>query len=107
MNIIPTFHSIIVSDRPHTPEEMYIHHDVHRNEVMGKTKCSLQRIFISPETDIEKALDFLKRTPHPRDIKVFCEHPEAIQKLVDQVRAVAYSNHQQYLKAITFINDHR
>lgn len=107
MYIIPTFHSIIVSDQPYTEEQMYIQHDIHRDEVMGKKRCSLHRTFICPETDVEKALDFLKYTPHPRDIKVFCEHPEAIQKLVNHINSVAYSNHQQYLKTITFIDDNR
>lgn len=104
MNIIPTFHSIIITDRVLTADQMYIHHDMHRNEVMGAQRSNLQCTAIYPNTDIDQALDFLKRTPHPRSVKVLSEHPESLQNTVNQVNHTVFANHQEYLAAIAAMN---
>ena len=109
MKIIPTFHSIIVTDTVLTADQMYIHHDTHRLEVMGNQRCNLQCTTIYPNSDLDQALDFLKRTPHPRDVKIYSSHPTGpgvavLTSLLQQVNAIVYANHQEYLQNLAAIN---
>lgn len=104
MKIIPTFHSVIVTDDVKTADQMYIHHDMHRLEVMGDKQCSLSCTAIYPNTNLEEALDFIKRTPHPVGVKIISRKPESIAILAQQVTSIIRGNNQEYLQTIALIN---
>ena len=104
MKIIPTFHSVIVTDDVKTADQMYIHHDMHRLEVMGDKQCSLSCTAIYPNTNLEEALDFIKRTPHPVGVKIISRKPESIAILAQQVTSIIRGNNQEYLQTIALNN---
>lgn len=104
--ITPMFHSVIVTDIAMTVEQMYIHHDQHRLEVMGNQRCSLRCTAIYPSTNIDVALGFFKRTPHPRAVKILSPNPTpALKQLAMYVERTMVAFHQEYLQSMDLANE--
>ncbi len=102
--VVPTLHSILITDTFVPAENLYMHHEANQTKKYKGNPSNLITTDLYPGCDVDKALDAIKRQPYKTSVIVVSKEPEKLQAFKEQVALVILANKNEYNKVFGSID---